>query len=142
MSGHYTSGGKERCTKDRMPRGLASFVQRVKVDYRRTFSGHFSRKTPERHQKRPSCAPVFPTKFPLAPTLAPKMPTRSVSTPNVLIPTGAREPFPIPFREVKYLCSNAQKPVHLHHTYFYHSPLSLRAPPTCARKIRMARETK
>ena len=47
-------------------------MQRVKVDYRRTFSGHFSRKTPERHQKRPSCAPVFPTKFPLAPTLAPK----------------------------------------------------------------------
>ena len=26
----------------------------------------------------------------------------------ILIPTGAREPFPIPFREVKYLWSNCQ----------------------------------
>ena len=91
-----------------MPRGLASFVQseiRLPTNLQWSLQSKDARKTPERTFMRSCLRGEIP---PLAPTFAPKMPTRSVSTraaPNVLFPTGARERFPIPFREVKYLWS-------------------------------------
>ena len=80
VSGHYTSGGKERWHKRQDTARLSQFraesESRLPTNLQWSLQSKDARKTPE-------TSFVLPTKFPLAPTFAPKMPTRSVSTPNV-----------------------------------------------------------